>query len=521
MEGGADPNLNDADHGQMHTEAGDDTECDEPAHKRPKIDPKCFPWVIADKSSGTSLRDECVKTRDLIVNYTIDLKLAKAHLLNSGAAPEFPDSEWKSVLSGLAVNLDVIFSGRYSTEHEAKVTQEVGDFTISTRELLTSKTIKTASDWFIAWNQTAAATAFAFPTNIGSAMTTASTSSASSPHSVQNTTTSSSTMTRQSENESRSGETFCSQTRENLGTCTSNTWTSAAPIRKGKRKRAQANDPPGDQRMHACDGTAVRVHPVASIVSTGTSAQTAGALTTPVETVLPSQKPVRIEDNAAKLPKHLQTLHWEGDVVGVSRLASLSETLLPLPDVPDDELMNTAVTQTINNYPNLFAIVTPINIRRLQSLLINHPNRPFISSILSGLQDGFWPWADTQHRTYPTTMDYYKPREFEVPIQQFLHNQRDEEIRLGRFSKSFGTDLLPGMYAMPIHVIPKPHTINFRLISNLSAGDYAPNTMINKNKVTNLPLNTITDLGAALIAYRRTHGDIKLVMWKSDVAQAY
>ena len=183
--------------------------------------------------------------------------------------------------------------------------------------------------------------------------------------------------------------------------------------------------------------------------------------------------------------------------------------------------MNTAVTQTINNYPNLFAIVTPINIRRLQSLLINHPNRPFISSILSGLQDGFWPWADTQHRTYPTTMDYYKPCEFEVPIQQFLHNQRDEEIRLGRFSKSFGTDLLPGMYAMPIHVIPKPHTINFRLISNLSAGDYAPNTMINKNKVTNLPLDTITDLGAALIAYRRTHGDIKLVMWKSDVAQAY
>ena len=118
-------------------------------------------------------------------------------------------------------------------------------------------------------------------------------------------------------------------------------------------------------------------------------------------------------------------------------------------------------------------------------------------------------------------MDYYKPREFEVPIRQFLRDQRDEEIHLGRFSESFGTDLLPGMYAMPIHVIPKPHTINFRLISNLSAGDYAPNTMIDKNKVSNLPLDTITDLGAALIAYRRIHGDIELVMWKSDVVQAY
>ena len=108
--------------------------------------------------------------------------------------------------------------------------------------------------------------------------------------------------------------------------------------------------------------------------------------------------------------------------------------------------MNTTVTQTINDNPNLFAIVTPINIRRLESLLINHPNWPFVTSILTGLQEGFWPWADMQHRTYPTTMDYYKPREFEVPIQQFLHDQWDEEIHLGRFSESFGTDLLPGMY---------------------------------------------------------------------------
>ena len=163
VEEGANANPNETGQEQIHTEDGDDVECDEPVHKRPKIDPERFPWVIADKSCGTGLRDECVETRDLIANYSIDLKLAKAHLLNSGAAPEFPDSEWKSVLSGLAVNLDVVFSGRYSTEHEAKVTQEVGDFTISTRELSTSKTIKTAGDWFIAWNQTAAATAFAFP----------------------------------------------------------------------------------------------------------------------------------------------------------------------------------------------------------------------------------------------------------------------------------------------------------------------------------------------------------------------
>ena len=163
VEEGANANPNDTRQEQIHTEDGDDIECDEPVHKRPKINPKCFPWVIADKSSGTGLQDKCVETRDLIANYTIDLKLAKAHLLNSGATLEFPNLEWKSVLLGLAVILDVVFSGCYSTEHEAKVTQEVRDFTISTRELSTSKTIKMASDWFIAWNQTAAATVFALP----------------------------------------------------------------------------------------------------------------------------------------------------------------------------------------------------------------------------------------------------------------------------------------------------------------------------------------------------------------------
>jgi hypothetical protein len=138
-------------------------ECDEPVHKRSKIDSELFPWTIADHIGGGTLRDECVATKNLIANYTLDIKLAKAHLLNSGSAPEFPDSEWKSILSGLSVNLDAVFSGRYSTEHDSKISHEIGDFTISTREASTSKTIRSAGDWFIAWTQAAAATTFAFP----------------------------------------------------------------------------------------------------------------------------------------------------------------------------------------------------------------------------------------------------------------------------------------------------------------------------------------------------------------------
>jgi hypothetical protein len=152
-------------HKRVERSARDENEdeCGEPVHRRPKIDPELFPWAVSDRIEGSAMRDECAATRDLIANYTLDVKLAKSHLLNSGVAPEFPDTEWKSLLSGLAVNLDTVFSGRYSTEHDPKITHEIGDFTISTRETTTSKSVKSAGDWFIAWNQAAAATSFAFP----------------------------------------------------------------------------------------------------------------------------------------------------------------------------------------------------------------------------------------------------------------------------------------------------------------------------------------------------------------------
>ena len=62
-------------------------------------------------------------------------------------------------------------------------------------------------------------------------------------------------------------------------------------------------------------------------------------------------------------------------------------------------------------------------------LLVNHPNRPFVSSVLTSLHDGFWPWANTQPDTYPITKDYFKPHQFDH-IATFLCDQRNEEIRV-------------------------------------------------------------------------------------------
>jgi hypothetical protein len=236
---------------------------------------------------------------------------------------------------------------------------------------------------------------------------------------------------------------------------------SEVQTRGHKRKRTPDSDPLSDLQIPACDGIAASVPPRQNAASTNMSVLTAEVPTMSTVPALTNPKRAQTVDSVARPIKHPRTLYWEGNVEGISRLALISESLCPLPSVPDDELKNEVVTRTISENEHLFSIVTPINIDRLASLLVNHPNPPFISSVLRGLREGFWPWADTQHEVYPTTKDYFKPREYEENIKSFLREQRDLEISLNRFSESFGPDLLPGMYAMPIHVIPKPYTVNF------------------------------------------------------------
>lgn len=103
----------------------------------------------------------------------------------------------------------------------------------------------------------------------------------------------------------------------------------------------------------------------------------------------------------------------------------------------------------------------------------------------------------------------------------FVHKQRDYEIAQGRFSPSFGPDLLPGMTAIPIGVVPKPHSIKLWLVVDQSSGNHSPNSFIPRESVT-VPLDNLHDLGAILRNVRAEHGDnVKLVVFKSDVSQAY
>jgi hypothetical protein len=125
------------------------------------------------------------------------------------------------------------------------------------------------------------------------------------------------------------------------------------------------------------------------------------------------------------------------------------------------------------------------------------------------------------HEDLPLTNDESRPKPHNEKHASFLHDQCLNEQQKGRYSSSFGADLLPGMYSMPIHAVPKPNSTDLRLVNDHSAGPFSLNSMIDQSRVTGFPLDNIRHLGEMLLDVRHSIGNVPLTLWKSDIAEAY
>ncbi|OBZ71265.1 hypothetical protein A0H81_08358 [Grifola frondosa] len=270
--------------------------------------------------------------------------------------------------------------------------------------------------------------------------------------------------------------------------------------------------------MRADDGTPETARTRPQLAGTTTSALFAPILGTQWANAL-RLAPSNLFD--AHHPKYLRNLIWTAGGKRVLTTADASLTQAPLPDVPESEHSNPTVNATLKSHPHLFSIVTPIHVDHFEALLDGHPNPAFVRSVLRGLREGFWPWASSPPASYPVTWDEDWPPPGDEATLAFLREQRDEEIALGRFSAAFGPDLLPGMYCMPIHAVSKPHSDKLRLVNDHSAGQFSLNSLITHESIKGVILDGIPALGESLRALRRKHGAVRLIMWKSDVSQAY
>ena len=212
---------------------------------------------------------------------------------------------------------------------------------------------------------------------------------------------------------------------------------------------------------------------------------------------------------------------YHDDDLSSHTCAEWTEIASPLASIPNSELVNDLANKTIKNYSHLFEVHTPINVERFEHLLKNHPNPLFVNSVVNGFRNGFWPWADTHIGDYPDTVDESLGDPKGINELKFICEQCDKEITSGRFSESFGEELLPGMYSMPIHVVPKPHSIDFQLVTNQSPRDHSLNSMIHCEDIMGYPLDNMTHLGEMLLRKKGAFPNEKLVLFKSDIAEAY
>ncbi|KAI9064555.1 DNA/RNA polymerase [Trametes sanguinea] len=191
----------------------------------------------------------------------------------------------------------------------------------------------------------------------------------------------------------------------------------------------------------------------------------------------------------------------------------------PLPGPPHSELDNEAIRETLTTHGHLVRIVTPVKVDVLERLLVSHPNRPLVESVCRGFREGFWPFA------LPTADDF--PSSWEEPslpldddAERFASKYAEDEEKSGRYSPPFSGDLSPGMFSMPVHAVPKPHSDKLRFINNHSAGTFSLNSMIDKRSVGMRPDN-VQDLAHNLLRFRKTYGDAPVHLFKSDIANAY
>lgn len=160
-----------------------------------------------------------------------------------------------------------------------------------------------------------------------------------------------------------------------------------------------------------------------------------------------------------------------------------------------------------------------MNIDRFEELLKTHPNWPFVNSVIKGLQQDFWPFAEPGD---VNELPHIQPNHLSASIDpKVLRKAQDRELEMGRFSEPFDT-LLLGMKTAPLGLVPKKASDKWRMITDHSAGPSSLNTSIPQAEAR-VKYNTVQDLTRSLLAYQRLPNwkERILFLWKCDIQEVF
>lgn len=190
--------------------------------------------------------------------------------------------------------------------------------------------------------------------------------------------------------------------------------------------------------------------------------------------------------------------------------SSLTERPLPKPRPLSD---NPCAAYALKQYPEIFKIVSPIDVPMFKHLLTDHPNRLFVDSVIRGLTHGFRPLCNMPS---PDTVDNTN-HSICLEHPGALISTRDKEVAAGRYSPPF-YHLLPGMKVSPLLLASDAGSSKLRLCTDMSYGTPSLNDLVHKEDAR-VAYNSLASFGPYMTDVPRGSGH--LVLWKSDVARAY
>lgn len=196
-------------------------------------------------------------------------------------------------------------------------------------------------------------------------------------------------------------------------------------------------------------------------------------------------------------------------------LACETETASPLPSPPLSLISDPKIQNTLRAMSSYICVETPFKVDSLEAMLWDHPNQPFVCSVMKGLREGFWPFDDGDWDSWDEELidNYLTEKKDLVAIREF----QDKETKACRWSDPISiNEFPPGIKLSPLFVVwqkGKPRVVTDHMVSSLNDG-------IPKSEAK-VRYDNMRMFGQVLYNAKRQYPSDTLVTWKSDVSSAF
>ena len=133
-------------------------------------------------------------------------------------------------------------------------------------------------------------------------------------------------------------------------------------------------------------------------------------------------------EQISEIPRYKRGFIWEKSSTSshLSPSALATETAPPLASPPSHLLNDPEIQATLYAMRDYIRVETPFNVDRFEAMLYDHPNQPFVKSVMNSLRYGFWPFDEGNWKDdYDDVIQNYSTKEADF---EAIRAFRDDEI---------------------------------------------------------------------------------------------